>query len=115
MAEQAVVNKTDLVKIVADKAELTQTQAQAAVNALIEAVETSLRDGKKVTVTGFGTFEVRATKARVGTNPSNKQKIQIPAGKRVSFSAGAVLKKMATGKEDKAGKKSSAKKPGKKK
>lgn len=93
------MQKTELIAKVAKDTGMTQTDTAKVVNAVIDAIVATLKSGDKVTLTGFGTFEVRKTAARVGTNPSTRQKIQIPAGKRATFSAGAVLKKAVTGKE----------------
>jgi DNA-binding protein HU-beta len=108
------MQKTDLIAEVAKKTEVTQTETAKVVNAAIDAIIAALKSGDKVTLTGFGTFEVRATKARTGTNPATREKIQIPAGKRVSFSAGAVLKKEVTQKGEKKAAKKAPKKGGKK-
>jgi DNA-binding protein HU-beta len=109
------MQKTELIAKVAKDTAMTQADTAKVVNAVIDAIVDALRGGEKVTLTGFGTFEVRKTAARVGTNPSTRQKIQIPAGKRATFSAGAVLKKAVTGKGDKGkAKKPAAKKPAKK-
>ncbi|HRE47038.1 MAG TPA: HU family DNA-binding protein [Aggregatilineales bacterium] len=108
------MQKTELISKVAKDTEMTQDATAKVVNATIDAIVAALKGGDKVTLTGFGTFEVRKTKARVGTNPATRQKIQIPAGKRVSFSAGAVLKKEVTGKGD-TPKAKGAKKPAAKK
>jgi DNA-binding protein HU-beta len=92
--------KTVLVKEIADKTGQPQTKVGEVIDALIEVVQATLKDGQKVTLTGFGTFEVREKKARTGTNPSTREKIQIPAGKSVKFSAGATLKSEVTGKKE---------------
>jgi len=93
------VHKTDLVSAVAKESGLSQVQSTKAVDAVIEAITKALKSGDKVTLTGFGTFEVRKTAARTGTNPATKAKIQIPAGKRVGFKAGNTLKETVVGKK----------------
>jgi DNA-binding protein HU-beta len=108
--EKKTMTKTDLVKEVAEKANLSQKQAADAINEMIATVTAALKAGTKVTITGFGTWEVRPTAARTGTNPSTGEKIAIAAGKRISFSAGAELKKEAAGKSADA-KKPATKKP----
>jgi DNA-binding protein HU-beta len=100
------MQKTELIAKVAKDTNQTQVVTAQIVNAVIDTVIETLKNGEKVTLTGFGTFEVRNTAARVGTNPSTRQRIQIPAGRRATFSAGAVLKKAVSGKKaDKKGKK----------
>ncbi len=101
------MQKTELIAKVAKDAGVTQADTAKVINTTIDAVIHALTTGDKVTLTGFGTFEVRKTAARTGTNPSTGAKIQIPAGKRAAFSAGAVLKAAVSGKR-------SAKKPAKK-
>ena len=85
-------NKNDLVAKVADKAGLSKKAAESAVNAVIEAVGDSLRSGEKVSVVGFGTFEVRERAARKGRNPQTGKEISIPASRTPAFKAGKSLK-----------------------
>ncbi len=86
------MNKLELVNAVADKAELTKRDAERAVNAVVESIEEALKVGDRVSLVGFGTFEVRDRKPRVGRNPQTGQEIRIPAGKVPSFKAGKGLK-----------------------
>jgi len=113
------MQKTELIAQVAKSTGKTQVDTASVVNAAIDAIIAELKAGNKVTLTGFGTFEVRKTAARTGTNPSNGQKIKIPAGQRAAFSAGAVLKTAVSGKKPAAkkpaAKKAAAKKPAAKK
>lgn len=85
------MNKTDFIARVAEKANLTKTDARAAVEAFAEVVGEELKKGEKIALLGFGTFSVNEKPAREGINPSTKQKIQIPARKVVKFKAGAAL------------------------
>ena len=87
------MNKADLVANVAKQTKLTKKDAEAAVNAVIESIEDALKDGDKVQLIGFGTFEVRARKERQGRNPRNPgEVIKIPASKAPVFKAGKSLK-----------------------
>lgn len=86
------MNKTELVAAVADKANLTKKDADAAVAAVLEAVKDALADGDKVSLVGFGTFSVKERAARTGLNPRTKEAITIPAAKVPAFKAGAALK-----------------------
>jgi nucleoid DNA-binding protein len=86
------MNKTDLVNVIAAEAELTKKQAEAAVNATIDAIANALKSGDKVQLIGFGTFEVKATAAREGRNPKTGETIKIAATKKPAFSASKVLK-----------------------
>ncbi|PJF36467.1 MAG: hypothetical protein CUN49_05220 [Candidatus Thermofonsia Clade 1 bacterium] len=94
------MQKTDLIKQVAKAAEMSQADAAKAVNALIEVVTEALKNGEKVTITGFGTFEVRESAARTGTNPRTKEKITIAARKRPTFSPGSQLRDAVSGKSE---------------
>ena len=92
------MQKTELIAKVAKDASVPQAEASKVVNATIQAIVDALKSGDKVTITGFGTFEVRKTAARTGTNPRTKQKIQIAAGQRATFSAGTLLREAVSGK-----------------
>lgn len=87
------MNKAELIASIADKSELTKKDSEAALNGFIKSVEEALADGEKVQLVGFGTFEVRARKAREGRNPRNPEEvIQIPASNAPVFKAGKNLK-----------------------
>jgi DNA-binding protein HU-beta len=87
------MNKADLVTAVADKTGFTKKDAEVAVNAFIDVVETALVKGEKVQLIGFGTFETRARKARQGRNPRKPgEVIKIAASKAPVFKAGKALK-----------------------
>ena len=86
------MTKTELIAAVAAKAELSKQDSEKAVNAFIEAVSDSLKNGVKVQLVGFGTFEVRDRAAREGKNPSTGEPLKIPATKVPAFKAGKALK-----------------------
>ena len=86
------MNKTELIAEVAKKSGLTKVQAENAVNALVASMTDALAANDKIQLSGFGTFEVKELKARVGINPRTKEKMQIAASKRAVFSAGKKLK-----------------------
>ena len=86
------MNKMEVVDAVASRAGLSKADADRAVNALIDAVGDALARGEKVTVTGFGTFEVRQRAARMGRNPQTGAPLHIPASKSPAFKAGKGLK-----------------------
>ena len=86
------MNKTELVKKVAEEAQLTQKQAAAALESVIGAIESAVAAGEKVTLPGFGTFEKRFREARTGRNPRTGEEIQIAAAKNPAFKAGKALK-----------------------
>ena len=86
------MNKTELSAAVAAKADLTRKQAEAAVNALVEAIGETLAGGGKVQVVGFGSFEVKNRPARKARNPRTGEEIDIAASKAPAFKAGKALK-----------------------
>ena len=91
------MNKTDLVNVVVAETELTKKQAEAAVNATLDAIANALKNGDKVQLIGFGTFEVKDVAAREGRNPKTGEVIKIDACKKPSFSASKVLKDQVNG------------------
>ena len=86
------MNKTQLIEVIADKSGLKKKEAEAALNAMTEAVAEALKAGDKVQLVGFGTFEVKARAARSGRNPKTGETIQIAASKHPAFAAGKALK-----------------------
>ena len=85
------MNKTELVNAIANEAKLTKVQAKAALEAMLCSMGCALKDGKKVALIGFGTFQTIQKDPREGINPMTKEKIQIAAKKVVKFRAGAEL------------------------
>ena len=86
------MNKQELVSAIAEQANLTKKDAEAALKAFVDSVEASLKKGEKVQLVGFGTFEVRERAARVGRNPRTNEEMQIAAAKVPTFKAGKALK-----------------------
>ena len=86
------MNKTELVAAVAEETKLSKKDSQKAVNAVLETITNELEKGEKVTLVGFGTFEVRNRAQRQGRNPATKETITIPASKSPAFKAGKGLK-----------------------
>ncbi|MEE1186091.1 MAG: HU family DNA-binding protein [Acutalibacteraceae bacterium] len=86
------MNKTELIAAVAEKAGLSKKDADAAVSAVVDSVVDALKSGDKVSLVGFGTFEVRERAARTGLNPQTKEKITIAASKAPVFKAGKAFK-----------------------
>lgn len=87
-----MLNKSDLVNAVAEKAGVMRKDADKMVSAVFESIAESLSKGEKVQVIGFGTFDVRERKAREGRNPATGEAIQVPASKAPVFKAGKALK-----------------------
>jgi DNA-binding protein HU-beta len=86
-----MLSKSDLVKRLSEKTGKPQKEAEAHLNAFLEVVRDALHNGEEVKIVGFGAFSVQETAPREGVNPRTREKIQIPAGKRVKFSAGKEL------------------------
>ena len=86
------MNKAELIEAIAKKAELSKKDSEKALNAAIEAITAALKDGDKVSMVGFGTFETKTRAARVGRNPKTKAEIEIPASRVPGFKAGKALK-----------------------
>lgn len=85
------MNKTELVNAIAEDAKLSKVDAKAALDATLKAITNALANDDKVALVGFGTFAVSEKAARIGINPSTKEKIQIPAKKVVKFKPGTEL------------------------
>ena len=86
------MNKTDLVNVVANETGLAKKDVDAVVAATLKAITAALKEGDKVQLLGFGTFEVKEVAARGGRNPQTGETIEIPASKKPAFSAAKVLK-----------------------
>ena len=86
------MNKTELVAAMAEQADMTKKDAEKALTAFTEVVSKELRNGGKVQLVGFGTFEVTERAAREGRNPQTGETMQIAAAKAPKFKAGKALK-----------------------
>lgn len=86
------MNKADLVRLVAEKSELTQAQANKAINAVFEVIAGDISSGSSVAISGFGTFTTTARAARTGRNPGTGAAIEIAAKKVPAFKAASALK-----------------------
>lgn len=91
------LTKTGLVEQVAENTDLSKREATDAVDALITCIETELKRGGDVTITGFGKFSVSARAQRTGVNPRTGEKMTIPAANVPRFSAGSKLKQVVNG------------------
>ncbi|HMO59378.1 MAG TPA: HU family DNA-binding protein [Roseiflexaceae bacterium] len=91
------MQKTDFIKAVADQANMSQKDTKVVIDTALAVIEDALKRGEKVTLTGFGTFEVRQRQEREGVNPQTRAKIKIPATKTPGFSASSTLKEAVKG------------------
>ncbi|MBQ6824490.1 MAG: HU family DNA-binding protein [Clostridia bacterium] len=86
------MKKAELIAAVAAKANITQKEAGVVVSAVLDEIMDALKNGDKVQLVGFGSFEVRAKAARTGKNPRTGETIEIPASKVPAFKAGRAFK-----------------------
>lgn len=86
------MNKATLIAKIAEKSSLNKKQAEAALTAFTDAVTEALKEGDKVQLMGFGTFEIKERAARTGRKPSTGETIEIPAKKTPVFKAGKGFK-----------------------
>ena len=92
-----LMNKTDLINVVANATELTKKDVDAVISATVSAITDALKAGDKVQLIGFGTFEVKEAAAREGRNPKTGETIKIAASKKPAFSASKALKDEVNG------------------
>ena len=85
------MTKADLIESLSNTADLPKGQAERVVNAVFDGIVAALRKGDKVTLSGFGTFQVSERKARTGRNPQTGASIKISAKKVVRFKPGKEL------------------------
>ena len=86
------MNKAELINVVAEAAEVSKKDAEAVITATLDAISDALKEGEKVQLVGFGSFEVKTRAERMGRNPQTKEEIPIPASKAPVFKAGKALK-----------------------
>jgi len=86
------MNKAELVEEVAGKVGLTKKETNNVVDAITSAITDTLAMNERVTLAGFGTFQVRKRKARTGVNPQTRERLDIPAKNVVRFKAGKGLR-----------------------
>ncbi len=87
------MNKAGLVETVAAKT-ATKKEAQEIVDTIWDTIKSTLKKQEDVAISGFGTFKVKQTKARMGRNPKTGETIQIPAKKKVAFRVSKELKSL---------------------
>lgn len=86
------MNKSEMIDMVAEAADISKAAAGRAVDAVFEGITSSLKGGDSVTLVGFGTFSISDRAARSGRNPRTGETIQIKASKMPKFKAGKALK-----------------------
>lgn len=88
------MTKSELVDVIAKKTSKSKVASATVVDAILDAIKEALKKGDKVTLVGFGTFEVAKRAAREGINPRTQKKIKIKASKVPRFKAGKALKEI---------------------
>jgi DNA-binding protein HU-beta len=86
------LNKSQLVAFVAEELRTSKLQSALLVETVLGGIKRGLVQDQSVTLTGFGTFELKRRKARVGRNPHTGEPISIAPGRRVGFRVGKALK-----------------------
>ena len=86
------MNKAELISAVAAAAEVSKKDAEAVIVATLDTITAALKEGEKVQLVGFGSFEVKKRAARIGRNPKTKESIEIPASVVPVFKAGKAPK-----------------------
>ena len=85
------MNKADLITKISEQG-YKKTDAETILNTIVETITDALKSGDKVTLMGFGTFEVKNRAERIGRNPQTNEEIKIPASKAPVLKAGKALK-----------------------
>ena len=88
------MNKVELVNAISTKADCTKKDATKYLDAIVETITETLAKGEKISLVGFGSFEVVEREARTGRNPQTGEPIEIPASKAPKFRAGSKLKEI---------------------
>lgn len=86
------MNKSELIKRMAEDNRLSQKENEKSLNSFIKIIEESLKNGERVQIMGFGTYETRERSERKGKNPRTKEEITIPASRVPVFRSGKILK-----------------------
>ncbi len=86
------MTKSELIDAIADSAKLKKIDSAKALESIIGAVQSALKKGEEVRLTGFGTFSVRKRNARTGRNPMTGKSLKIAAKKVPAFKAGKTFK-----------------------
>ncbi len=86
------MNKAELINAVAASADVSKKDTEAVITAMLDTITEALKQGDKVQLVGFGSFEVKKRAARIGRNPRTKEEIEIPAIVLPVFKAGKLLK-----------------------
>lgn len=86
------MNKAELISAAAEKAGLSKKDTEKALSAILDTVSETMAAGDKVSLVGFGVFDIKDRPARTGRNPRTKEAIEIPAARLPVFKPGKALK-----------------------
>jgi len=86
------MTKTELIEGLANKLGMHKSEAEKAINIILDDITAALRGGERVNISGFGTFSVSARRPRTGRNPKTGETIEISASRSAKFKAGKQLK-----------------------
>ena len=87
--------KCDIVNEVSKAANITKVKAEVAVDAVLDAMRTSMKRGERIELRGFGVFQVKPRKRGIGRNPRTGQEVRIPPGRTIRFRPGKELQHIA--------------------
>jgi len=87
--------KCDIVNEVSKAANITKVKAEVAVDAVLDAMRTSMKRGERIELRGFGVFQVKPRKRGIGRNPRTGQEVRIPPGRTIRFRPGKELQQIA--------------------
>lgn len=86
------MNKSELIDAVADESGLAKAEVQRALDSMLDTITGSVKRGEKVSISGFGNFELRERGARTGRNPQTGEQMRVPASKSPAFKPGKAFK-----------------------
>lgn len=73
------MTKADLVRVISAETGIIRKDVALAVDAFLDSVKDSMKDGKHIEIRGFGTFKLKKRKSRIGRNPKTDEKVEVPA------------------------------------
>ncbi len=88
------MNKSDLIAKIAERLDVSNAESEKTVNLVLETIKDGINNNGRVTLTGFGSFDMRSRKAREGRNPQTGEPMQIPASRTVGFKPGKAWKEL---------------------
>ncbi len=89
-----MMKKPEVVKRVAEVADITQGDANRAIKSLVKVIQEAMKNGEVISLSGLGSFRTKPRKARQGRNPKTGEIIPVPPGKKISFKPTTTLRKL---------------------